>query len=89
MEIFICVVPAIIVMAIYFIKLLIQDKGFSKKNDNRTRIKRVIYYPESYEDHNSQFRKSGEKTTILWKVEKIDSQMEERMRQRIKDKKEE
>lgn len=89
MEIFICVVPAIIVMAIWFVKLLIQDKRFLKKNDNKTRVKREVYYPESYNYHNSQFRKRGEKTTILWKVEKIDSQMEERMRKRIENKNEE
>lgn len=87
MEIFICVVPTIIVMAIWFIKSLIQDKIFLKKNDNKSRVKREVYYPDSYEYHNSQFRKHNEKTTLLWKVEKIDSQMEERMRQRIKDKK--
>lgn len=64
----------------------IGEKILDKKTDEVSRIKKTSRVPHSFEDHNTQYRKSNQTTISFWRKDRIDSATEKRLRHSIRTK---
>ena len=86
MEILFYLVPAVIGIALWIGISELLERMLEKKTDEISRIKRASRRFHSYEDHNTQFRSETESTISFWKIDKIDTKTEDRMRHSIRKK---
>ena len=84
MEIIIYLSAAAIGIILWIAANEIEKKILDKKTDEISRIKKTSRVPHSYEDHNTQYRKSNQTTICFWRKDRIDSATEKRLRQSIR-----